>query len=104
MIEEILYYSICATLAAFAWLVLTGDPIEARRALEWGLVEEVAPEVDVAVGRLVQTLLAASPNALREQKRLLQLWDEASLATSVAASIAAFSRTTISSTERSKGN
>jgi len=82
-----------------AWLVLTGEPIDARRALEWGLVEEVASDADLAAQRLVQTLLAASPKALREQKRLLQLWDEAPLATSVAASIAAFSRTTISSTD-----
>jgi enoyl-CoA hydratase/carnithine racemase len=87
-----------------AWLVLTGDSIDARRALEWGLVEEVAPDPDLAAGKLVQALLAASPQALREQKRLLQLWDEASLATSVAASIAAFSRTTISSTDGGKGN
>jgi len=82
-----------------AWLVLTGEPIDARRALEWGLVEEVASDADLEAQRLVQTLLAASPKALREQKRLLQLWDEAPLATSVAASIAAFSRTTISSTD-----
>jgi enoyl-CoA hydratase len=78
-----------------AWLVLTGEPIDARRALEWGLVEQVSPDAE----KLVQTLLKASPQALRAQKRLLQLWDEAPLATSVAASIASFGRTTISSTD-----
>ena len=83
-----------------AWLVLTGAPIDARRALEWGLVEEVSPDAE----KLVQTLLKASPQALRVQKRLLQLWDEAPLATSVAASIAAFGRTTISSTDGGLGN
>src|SRR5688500_5079837 len=83
-----------------AWLVLTGEAIDARRALEWGLVEEVSPDAD----KLVQTLLKASPQALRVQKRLLQLWDEAPLATSVAASIAAFGRTTISSTDGGLGN
>jgi len=83
-----------------AWLVLTGEPIDARRALEWGLVEEVSPDAE----KLVQTLLKASPQALRVQKRLLQLWDEAPLATSVAASIAAFGRTTISSTDGGLGN
>src|SRR6185369_1598827 len=31
-----------------AWLVLTGEPIDARRALEWGLVEEVASDADLA--------------------------------------------------------
>ncbi len=87
-----------------AWLVLTGEPIDARRALEWGLVEEVAADVDLALQKLVKSLLAGSPMALREQKRLLQLWDEAPLATAVAASIEAFRRTTISSTERGKGN
>src|SRR5688572_9985183 len=83
-----------------AWLVLTGEPIDARRALEWGLVEEVSPDAE----KLVQTLVKASPQALRVQKRLLQLWDEAPLATSVAASIAAFGRTTISSTDGGLGN
>lgn len=87
-----------------AWLVLTGEAIEARRALEWGLVEEVAPDVDLALEKLVKSLMAGAPAALREQKRLLQLWDEAPLATAVAASIESFRRTTISSTDRSKGN
>jgi enoyl-CoA hydratase/carnithine racemase len=71
-----------------AWLVLTGEPIDARRALEWGLVEEVAPDAE----KLVQTLLKSSPQALRVQKQLLQLWDEASLSTSVAASIERFAQ------------
>jgi enoyl-CoA hydratase len=87
-----------------AWLVLTGDAIDARRAMDWGLVEEVAPDVDLAAEKLVKSLIAGNPGALREQKRLLQLWEEAPLATSVAASIAAFSRTTISSTEEGKGH
>jgi enoyl-CoA hydratase len=68
-----------------AWLVLTGEPIDARRALEWGLIEEIGDGVG-----LVEKLLAADREALRMQKQLLQLWDEASLATSVAASIERF--------------
>src|SRR3954470_1556001 len=87
-----------------AWLVLTGEAIDARRAAQWGLVEEVAADVDLALEKLVQSLIAGDPGALREQKRLLQLWEEAPLATAVAASIASFARTTISSTERGKGN
>jgi enoyl-CoA hydratase len=70
-----------------AWLVLTGEAIDARRALEWGLIEEVGDGE-----RLVQHLLAADPAALRVQKELLQLWDEAPLATSVAASIERFTQ------------
>ena len=70
-----------------AWLVLTGEAIDVRRALEWGLVEEIGDGE-----RLVQSLLAGSRDALRMQKQLLQLWDEASLATSVAASIERFAQ------------
>ena len=70
-----------------AWLVLTGEAIDARRALEWGLIEEIGDGE-----RLVQALLAADREALRMQKQLLQLWDEAPLATSVTASIERFAQ------------
>jgi enoyl-CoA hydratase len=70
-----------------AWLVLTGEPIDARRALEWGLIEETGDGE-----KLVATLLAADRQALRMQKQLLQLWDEASLATSVTASVERFAQ------------
>jgi len=73
-----------------AWLVLTGDAIDARRALEWGLIEQVYPDLEAGVATLVKTLLAADRQALRMQKQLLQLWDEAPLSTSVAASIERF--------------
>ena len=68
-----------------AWLVLTGDAIDARRALEWGLIEEIGDG-----GNLVERLRSNDPQALRIQKQLLQLWDEAPLATSIAASIERF--------------
>jgi enoyl-CoA hydratase len=69
-----------------AWLVLTGEAIDARRALEWGLIEEIGDGATV-----LEHLLAGEPRALRMQKQLLHLWDEAPLATSVAASVEAFS-------------
>jgi enoyl-CoA hydratase/carnithine racemase len=73
-----------------AWLVLTGEAIDARRALEWGLVEEVSPDPDGALEILLQRLLSADPSALAAQKRLVQLWDEAPLERSVAESIEHF--------------
>ncbi len=75
-----------------AWLVLTGEAIDADRAWAWGLVEELcaASELDQATGRLVQSLLAADAHALRLQKELLELWDEAPLAASIDASLARF--------------
>jgi len=71
-----------------AWLVLTGEPIDARRAYEWGLVEAIGG--DDAVERLLTSLLAGDPQALKLQKGLLQLWDEAPLAASLAKSIELF--------------
>jgi enoyl-CoA hydratase/carnithine racemase len=70
-----------------AWLVLTGEAIDARRALAWGLIEEIGDEE-----MLLKHLLAADSEALKVQKQLLQLWDEAPLATSVTASIERFAR------------
>ena len=88
-----------------AWLVLTGEAIDARRALEWGLVEEVYPDLEAGVATLVKNLLAADRGALGMQKQLLQLWEEASLATSVTASIERFAtnlaRATMPSGEKS---
>ena len=54
-------------------LCLTGEPLSARRALEWGLVNEVVPgnRLMPAARRLARTLLATPPIALREAKRLI---------------------------------
>jgi enoyl-CoA hydratase len=71
-----------------AWLVLTGEPIDARRAYEWGLIEEVGD--DDAVDQVVRVLLKNDREALRMQKQLLQLWEEAPLAASIERSIALF--------------
>ena len=76
-----------------AWLVLTGEPIDAERAYQWGLVETLcAPdELDRAVSRTVDNLLAGDCEALRAQKELLQLWEEQPLSTSIAESVERFS-------------
>ena len=73
-----------------AWLVLTGEAIDARRAFEWGLVEEVCPDLDLGVKILLEKLLSGAPQALAVQKKLLHLWDEAPLDASVAESIENF--------------
>jgi enoyl-CoA hydratase/carnithine racemase len=75
-----------------AWLVLTGEPIDAERAREWGLVETVAEDLDRAVSQVVDSLLAGDAAALRAQKALLQIWEEQPLAASVAASIERFAQ------------
>jgi len=76
------------------WLVLTGESIDARQALDWRLVERVvAPEaLDGAVGAVLDSLLASSVDVLRSQKRLCRMWEEAPLDASIRASIDEFSR------------
>jgi enoyl-CoA hydratase/carnithine racemase len=46
-------------------LCLTGDPIDAGRAREIGLVNDVADDLDGALDRLLKRLQSNSPTALR---------------------------------------
>ena len=75
-----------------AWLVLTGEAIDAARACEWGLVEKVAADLDMEIETVLKSLLAGEREALRLQKELLQLWEEAPLSKSVAESIDSFAK------------
>jgi enoyl-CoA hydratase len=54
-------------------LCLTGDPIAASRALDWGLVHEVVPGTRLAASaqQLANRLLALPAEALRATKRLV---------------------------------
>lgn len=76
------------------WLVMTGETINAQEALDWGLVEKVfSPgKLEVEVNKTIDNLLAGEPEAMRAQKRLCKLWEEAPLAESVRASIDEFAR------------
>jgi enoyl-CoA hydratase/carnithine racemase len=59
-----------------AELLLTGEPVGARQALEWGLVNRVAPrdELERVTEALVAPVLAAAPAAIRLQKELIVRW------------------------------
>ena len=76
------------------WLVMTAETIDAATALDWGLVDGVAPEggLDAAVEKLVATLLECGPEALRAQKALLRQWEELPLTESVNLSIGVFGK------------
>jgi enoyl-CoA hydratase len=76
------------------WLVLTGETIDAQTALGWGLVEKLAnaEELDETVNRCLDAILAGEPEAMRAQKRLCKLWEEAPLDASIRASIDEFAR------------
>jgi methylglutaconyl-CoA hydratase len=50
---------------------LTGERFDAATALRIGLVHEVAPDIDAAVERVVDGILAGGPVAVREAKRIV---------------------------------
>lgn len=51
--------------------ILTGETFDAARAAQWGLVTEVADDVDGAVDRVLTDLLKGHPQGLRESKRVV---------------------------------
>src|ERR1044071_4052779 len=59
-------------------LLLTGDAIDAATAQAWGLVEEVVPAdaLDATVERLIASILASGPRAVRLQKALITDWED----------------------------
>ncbi len=73
-------------------LLLTGETIDASRALAWGLVEEVVParELDNAVERLLAPILASGPRAVKLQKKLIGEWEGLGLREAVQRGIATF--------------
>jgi enoyl-CoA hydratase/carnithine racemase len=75
-----------------AWLVLTGEPIDAERAYHWGFVEALADEatLDQTVSSVVDSLMAGDRSALAMQKELLHLWQAQPLRASIDASIERF--------------
>jgi len=76
------------------WLVMTGEAIHAEEALAWGLVEKLVPadRLDAAVDAALDSILACGAEAIRAQKRLCKLWEEAPLEASVRTSIEEFAR------------
>jgi enoyl-CoA hydratase/carnithine racemase len=76
-------------------LLLTGETIDADRALAWGLVDEIAlpGALDASVDKVVGALLAGGPEALRRQKALIRRWEELPLKEAIAAGVTAFADT-----------
>jgi enoyl-CoA hydratase len=73
-------------------LLLFGENIDAATALAWGLVEQVVEpaELDAAVERRLDALLAAGPQAVRLQKKLIRDWENMTLSQAVRAGIESF--------------
>ena len=75
-------------------LLLTGETIDAARALDWGLVEDVvAPKaLDGAIARVLAEILAGGPRAIRLQKELIAAWEGLPPEAAIARGIDAFAR------------
>jgi enoyl-CoA hydratase len=73
-------------------LLLFGENIDAQTALRWGLVEHVVEpaELDSAVEARLASLLAAGPQAVRLQKKLIRNWEDSTITQGVRAGIEAF--------------
>ncbi len=73
-------------------LLLTGETIGAAEALQWGLVDAVAPPagLDAAVERFAVAILAGGPHAMRLQKALIRDWQDLSTSAGIARGIDAF--------------
>ena len=75
-------------------LLMLGENIDAETALRWGLVERVvAPEaLDGEIEKIIGALLAAGPQAVRQQKALMRAWESLPVDEAIAAGIDAFVR------------
>jgi len=74
------------------WLIMTAATIDAPTALNWGLVDAVAPEggLDATIEATLASILECGPEAMRLQKALLRQWEELPLTESVNLSIGVF--------------
>jgi enoyl-CoA hydratase/carnithine racemase len=75
-----------------AWLLLTGETIDAGTAASWGLVHDLVPddELDARTAQLAARMAALGPAAVRQQKRLLRDWAGMTPSRAVEDSIAQF--------------
>ena len=60
------------------WMVMVGDEIDAKTALEWGLVNEVVPyeKLDEAVQGLCEKLINKFPDCMRYTKVQCNFWGD----------------------------
>lgn len=77
-----------------AYLVLTGETIDAGTAHSWGFMEQLvaATDLDSAVASAASFICAAGPAAIRNQKHLLAAWDEMPINDAIEHSIGVFAR------------
>jgi enoyl-CoA hydratase len=77
-----------------SWMLLTAENIDAATADRWGMVEQVvaAAKLGEAIDRCVNSIVEATPLAVRAQKRLMRRWERLSLDEAVQAGIDALAQ------------
>lgn len=75
-------------------LLLLGDTYPAHECAEWGFLERVVPagSLDAEVNRVLSSILACGPKALRLQKELITRWETQPLPQAIATGIDTFAR------------
>jgi enoyl-CoA hydratase/carnithine racemase len=73
-------------------LLLLGEIYGAAELQQWGFLNRVVPDgaLDSAVDALLHAMLAAGPQAVRRQKRLIAAWEDLPLGAAIDAGIDAF--------------
>ena len=77
-----------------SWMLLTAENIDAATAERWGMVEQMVPaaKLDAAIVRCVDSIVEATPLAVRAQKRLMRRWERLPLDEAVQAGIDAMAQ------------
>src|ERR1700744_85816 len=77
-----------------AWLLLTGETIDATTAGTWGLVHEAVPAeaLNARIAQLAAKLAGFGPRAVRQQKRLLNKWFDMTTHDAIEDSVGEFSQ------------
>jgi enoyl-CoA hydratase len=71
-------------------LLYTGETVDAATAVAWGLVEELADDLDAVVETRLADILACGPTAIRQQKALIRSWEALSPADAIDAGVECF--------------
>lgn len=76
------------------WLLLTGEILDAKESLSYGLLDRVVPaaELDDEINRVAQLLASFGPTALAQQKRLIREWEQEPLETSILNGVGEFAQ------------
>ena len=73
-------------------LLYTGRTLTAKEALDSGIIEKVAPPVnlDHAIAAWTDAILSAGPKAIRTQKKLMRRWEQVMIDEAIEVGVASF--------------